>query len=111
VAAVVVPKCPACLAAYGSALAALGLGPIAGNRLVEALLAVTVLLSFGLVASLARRRGGLVAPVLSAAGVSLILAGRLAVGAVPLTLAGALLLVAAALANTVLCRRAARAAL
>jgi len=98
--AILLPKCPVCFAAYGSALAALG-----AQRLLEPLVVVTVVASFGLVLALSVRRGDAVTPLVSAAGAVLVLAGRLAFDRPALTILGSLLLVAAAIANSVLCRR------
>ena len=103
--AVLLPKCPACFAAYGSGLAALGLGPAVGSPLVEPLLAGAVLASFGLVLALSLRRGDAVTPGVSATGLVFVLAGRLALDLAAMTAFGALLMVGAAIANSALCRR------
>jgi hypothetical protein len=102
---VLLPKCPLCLAAYAGALGALGLSPAAHQWLVEPLIALTALGSFGLVATLSLRRRDVVTPVISAAGVLLVLLGRFALDGTAVTAGGALLLVAAALANAMSCRR------
>lgn len=103
--AVLLPKCPLCFAAYGGALGALGLSPAAHQWLVEPLIAVVAMGSFGLVATLSIRRRDVVTPLVSAAGVLLILAGRFALDGPAITAVGALLLVTAALANATSCRR------
>lgn len=103
--AVLLPKCPLCFAAYGSALGALGLSPAAAQgRLFEPLLAVAILASTAIVAGLALRRADRTTAVLAAAGAALALAGRFALDSAGLTLAGAALLVAASVVNTVRCR-------
>ena len=104
--AVLLPKCPLCFAAYGSALGALGVSPAAHERLVDVLLALAVTASFGLVLALSVRRRDAVTPAVSAAGAVLVLAGRMALDALPVTAAGAGLLVAAAVVNSARCRRA-----
>ena len=101
--AVLLPKCPLCFAAYGSAL---GVGPAAHQRLVDALLVLAVAASFGLVLALSVRRRDAVTPSVSAAGAVLVLAGRLALDVPAVTVAGAALLVAAAVVNSARCRRA-----
>jgi hypothetical protein len=106
VGALLLPKCPLCFAAYGSALGALGVSPSAHERLVGALLALAVTASFGLVLALSVRRRDAVTPFVSAAGAALVLAGRLALDEPPVTAVGAVLLVAAALVNSARCRRA-----
>lgn len=73
--AVLLPKCPLCFAAYGSALGALGLSPSSHQWLVEPLIAVAAVMSFGLVATLSIRRRDVVTPLVSAAGVLLVVAG------------------------------------
>jgi len=104
--AVLLPKCPLCFAAYGSALGALGVGPAAHQRLVDALLVLAVAASFGLVLALSVHRRDAVTPLVSAAGAVLVLAGRLALDVPAVTAAGAALLVAAAVVNSARCRRA-----
>ena len=104
--AVLLPKCPICFAAYGSGLTALGLGPVGQQRLAAPLLAIAALLSFALVLVLSLRRRDHVTPVASAAGTALLLGGAFAVHSPALVAAGSTLLVAAALVNSVLCRRA-----
>jgi hypothetical protein len=108
VGAVLLPKCPLCFAAYGSALGAAGVGPLAQERLVDGLLVLAVAVSCGLVWQLSLRRHDVWTPLASATGGLLLLTGQLAFGARPLTLLGAVLLVAAALVNAGRCRRAAR---
>ncbi len=104
--ALLLPKCPLCFAAYGSALGALGVSPAAHERFVDALLALAVTASFGLVLALSVRRRDAVTPFVSAAGAVLVLAGRLFLAAPPATAVGAVLLVAAAVVNSARCRRA-----
>ena len=108
--ALLLPKCPLCFAAYGSALGALGVSPSAHERLVGELLALAVTASFGLVLALSARRRDAVTPFVSGAGAVLVLAGRLALDEPPVTAAGAVLLVAAAVVNSARCRRAEAAA-
>ena len=110
--AVFLPKCPLCFAAYGSAIGALGLSPVAHQRIVDVLLALAVTASFGLVLALSIRRGDAVTPLAAAAGAALVLAGRLALDVPLMTALGAVVLVSAAIVNSVRCRRweAARAA-
>lgn len=102
--AVLVPKCPACFAAYGSGLAALGLSPAPQRQVMEPLLVVAVMLSFGLVLALSVRRRDFITPVVSAAGALLVLGGRLALDLPAVTASGAALLVAGAIANSARCR-------
>ena len=106
VAAVLVPKCALCVAAYASALGALGLGPAAHERLVEPLLALSVAVSLGLVLVLSARRRDVQTPVVAALGAALIAAGRYTLEWPAVTALGAALLVAAALVNAARCRRA-----
>ncbi len=98
------PKCPLCFAAYGGALSVLGLGAGAQHLLAELLIAVAVIGSFGLVLSLAIRRRDAATPLVSAAGAALVLAGRFAFDTSAVAAVGAVLLVAAAIANSVLCQ-------
>jgi hypothetical protein len=105
--ALLLPKCPLCFAAYGSALGALGVSPAAHEGLVDVLLVLAVTVSFGLVLALSRRRRDAVTPAVSAAGGVLVLGGRMALDALPVTAVGAVLLVAAAVVNAVRCRPAA----
>jgi len=102
--ALLAPKCALCVAAYASALGALGLGPVVHQRLVEPLLAAAVVGSFGLVLALGAHRRDLVTPLVSAAGAVLVLAGRFALAQAAVTGAGAVLLVTAALVNGARCR-------
>jgi hypothetical protein len=103
--AVLLPKCPACFAAYGSGLTALGLGPAAPSPLVEPLLVAAVLVSFGVVQALSFRRGDAVTPLILAAGLAFVLAGRFALDLPAVTAFGGVLMLGAALANSALCRR------
>ena len=103
--AILLPKCPLCFAAYGSSLGAIGFTPGVQQRLVEPLVAVAVMASFGLVSVASARRRDVVPPVVSAVGAGLLLAGRLVFSEPAITAVGAVLLVAAALANSVRCRR------
>ena len=105
--AVLLPKCPLCFAAYGSAVGALGVSPSAHERLLQVLLVLAVAFSFGLVLALSIRRHDAVTPAVSAAGGVLVLGGRIALDALPVTVVGAVLLVAAAVVNAVRCRRTA----
>jgi hypothetical protein len=104
--AVLLPKCPLCFAAYGSALGALGVGPAAGP-ILDALVALTVTVSLGTVLALSWARRDMATPLFSAAGAAGVLAGRVVLDAPAVTAAGAALLVAASLVNAVRCRRAA----
>jgi hypothetical protein len=103
--AVLLPKCPLCFAAYGSALGVLGVTPRVHERLVDILLVLAVTVSFGLVLALSLRRRDALTPAVSAAGAVLVLAGRMALDAPAVTAVGATLLVAAAVVNSVRCRR------
>ena len=103
--AVLLPKCPACFAAYGGGLTALGLGPAARSPLVGPLLVAAVLASFSVVLVLSLRRGDAVTPLISAAGLASVLAGRLALDLPAVTAFGGVLMVGAAIANSALCRR------
>ena len=107
VGAVLLPKCPVCFVAYGSALAALGVGPVAGQRVVDVAVVGAVAASSAVVLALAIRRRDLLTPLASATGAALVLAGRLVLDRPLVTLTGAAVLVAAALVNAVRCRRAA----
>lgn len=100
--AVLLPKCPLCFAAYGSALGAFGLG--SAHRWAEPLVALTVMASFGVVLGLSVRRRDLRTPLVSGAGALLVLWGRFALETPAVTMAGAVLLVAAALVNSAVCR-------
>jgi hypothetical protein len=102
--AILVPKCPACFVAYASAVSALGLAPGAHLLLVELLLGVLVLASFGLLVSLAVRRRDPIAASVSGLGAALVFIGRLAFDAPVVTAVGAILLVTAAVANSALCK-------
>jgi hypothetical protein len=62
--------------------------------------------SFVLVLALSVRRRDVFTPVVSGAGMILVLVGRLALGLTALTAVGAALLVTAAVVNSVRCRRA-----
>ena len=108
--AVLLPKCPLCFAAYGSGLAALGVSPAVQSWLLDLLLAIAVTASFVLVLALSVRRRDVFTPVVSGAGVLLVLMGRLALGLPAMTAVGAVLLVTAAVVNSVRCRRAESAA-
>lgn len=103
--AVLVPKCPLCFAAYGSALGALGVSPSAYRPLVDVVLGLGVITSFAVVAALSARRRDAATPAVSAVGAVLVLAGRLLLEAPAVTAAGALVLVGAALVNAARCRR------
>ena len=105
VGAVLLPKCPVCFVAYGSALAALGIGPAAGRRVVDVALAVAVAASFGVVLALAMRRRDVMTPLASALGAAAVLGGRMVLDRPVVTMAGAALLVTAALVSAVRCRR------
>jgi hypothetical protein len=102
--AVLLPKCPVCFAAYGSGLTALGLGPVGQQRLAAPLLATAALVSFTLVFVLSLRRRDRITPIASAAGAGLLLGGAFAFHSPGLVAAGSVLLVAAALVNSVRCR-------
>ncbi len=104
--ALLLPKCALCAAAYGSALGALGLAPAVNQRLMESLIVLTVVTSFGLVLVLGTRRGDVVTPMVSAVGAALVLAGRYALEQPIVTGVGAAVLVGAALYNTARCRKA-----
>ncbi len=106
VGALLLPKCVLCAAAYGSALGALGLAPAVNQQLVESLIVLTVVTSFGLVLLLGARRRDVVTPIVSAIGAVLVLAGRYALDQPIVTGAGAAVLVGAALYNAARCRRA-----
>jgi hypothetical protein len=102
--AILLPKCPLCFAAYGGALGALGLSPTARQWLAEPLIALAVMVSFGLVLALAVRRRDALTPMVSATGAALVLAGRFAFDNPPITAVGVVLLVAASLVNSARCR-------
>jgi hypothetical protein len=102
--AVLLPKCPLCFAAYGTALGALGVSPAAYRPLVDLLLGLGVVASFALVAALSARRRDVATPVVSGLGAVLVLAGRLVFDAPAVTMVGAVVLVAAALVNASRCR-------
>ena len=106
--AVLLPKCPLCFAAYGSGLAALGVSPAVQSQLIDLFLAFAVLASFVLVLALSLRRRDVFTPAVSGAGVILVLGGRMALDHTALTAVGAVLLVAAAVVNSVRCRITAR---
>jgi hypothetical protein len=103
--AVLLPKCPLCFVAYGSALGALGLSPAGHQRLWEALLVIAVAGSVAMVSVLAWRRRDVFTALFSLLGAALILAGRFAFDRPAVTAAGAAVLVTAAIVNSVLCRR------
>ena len=90
--AVLLPKCPLCFAAYGSALGALGVSPAAYRPIVDALLGLGVVISFALVAAQSARRRDATTPTLSAIGAVLVLAGRLLLDEPAVTAAGAVVL-------------------
>jgi len=106
VGALLLPKCALCAAAYGSALGALGLAPAVNQQIVEFLIVLTVVTSFGLVLVLGTRRGDVVTPIVSAIGAVLVVIGRYALDQPIVTGAGATVLVGAALYNAARCRRA-----
>jgi len=93
--AILVPKCPMCFVAYASALTALGLSPGAHLAFLELLLAGLVLVSFGLVVSMAVRRRDAVAASISGLGAALVFIGRLTLDAPVMTATGAVVLVIA----------------
>jgi hypothetical protein len=97
-----------CLAAYGGALGALGLGPAAHRFVVEPLLAASVIVSFALVSTLALRRGRAATFLTAGAGGAVALVGRFALDQPVVTALGALLLMGAALANSARCGAPAR---
>jgi hypothetical protein len=103
--AVLLPKCPLCFAAYGSAVGALGVGPDVHEEVVAGLLVLAVTISFGVVLALSLRRRDAVTPALSAAGAILVLGGRLVFDSTSMTMLGAVLLVTGAVLNTIRCRR------
>ena len=104
--ALLLPKCPACVAAYGSGLTALGLGPLVQQRLTGPLLTTAVVLSFAVVLVLSLRRRDVLTPLVSAAGAALVFSGAFADHRPAVVTIGAMLLVAAALVNTARCRSA-----
>lgn len=104
--AVLIPKCPLCFAAYGSALGALGVSPAAHQQIVDLLLALAVGTSFGLVLALSLRRRDAATPAVSAVGAALVLVGRLTLDQPAIAAAGAMLLVGAAVVNSLRCRKA-----
>jgi len=103
--AVLLPKCPLCLAAYGGALGALGVSPAAYRPLMDVLVVLAVATSFGIVLALGRGRRDALTPVISGAGVVLLLAGRVWLDVPAITAAGALVLTGGAVVNSIRCRR------
>ncbi len=102
--ALLLPKCPLCFAATGARSARLASDrPRISGWPEPPRLAVTA--SVGLVLALSLRRGDAVTPVASAAGAALVLAGRLALDVPLMTALGAVVLVSAAIVNSVRCRR------
>ena len=99
------PKCPLCLAAYGGALGALGVSPAAYRPLMDVLVVLAVATSFGIVLALGRGRRDALTPVISGAGVVLLLAGRVWLDVPAITAAGALVLTGGAVVNSIRCRR------
>jgi hypothetical protein len=87
-------------------LGALGVSPAAHQQIVDLLLALAVGTSFGLVLALSLRRGDAATPLVSAVGAALVLMGRLTFDRPAITAAGAVLLVGAAVVNSLRCRRA-----
>jgi hypothetical protein len=87
--AVLLPKCPLCLAAYGGALGALGAG-------TSVLLVPFICLAVGLVLMGAIRRRDGKSAVAAVAGGALVVAGRMALHQPVITAIGALTLIASA---------------
>jgi len=85
-------------------MSALGLAPGAHRPLVELLLGILVLASFGLLVSLAVRRRDPVAASVSGLGVALVFHRKARVRLTGVTVVGAILLVTAAVANSALCK-------
>ena len=108
--ALLLPKCPLCFAAYGSAVGAMGIGPAAHEWLVQALLVLAVGASSLTVLALAWPRRDMATPLVSAVGAAVLLVGRLGLDSTFVTAVGAGLLVAAAVFNASRCRRAHAAA-
>lgn len=103
--ALLMPKCPLCFAAYFSALSALGWNPIVDPAVVNFGILFSVLTSCGLVTWLGLGRGDRRTVAVSALGATLVLVGRWAVQSNVVTASGAVLLVGAALLNTLRCAR------
>ena len=104
--ALLLPKCPACFAAYGGGLTALGLSPVVQQRLAGPLLATVVLVSFALVLRLSLSRGDYLTPLASATGAALVLAGAFAFHRPAVVAVGATVLLVASIVNSARCRAA-----
>lgn len=91
--------CPACLAAYGSLLSALGVGALYRGRLVEPLIVGFLLLGVIGIAWSSRRHGRRGPLALTLAGSAAVIAGRLISNTSVLVYAGVVMLAAASLWN------------